>query len=78
MYVAECGYYDNGRVATWLPYQPSQDYPALVHDISQEKLLGEQVDKYFAYWYGGPQVILALYPAASLLMFIFHGRPESS
>ena len=56
MYVDECGYYDNGRLHTWLPYKRNQDSSALIHEISQEKLLGEQDDKYYAYWYSGPQV----------------------
>ena len=56
MYAADCGYYDNGRVKTWLPYRRNQDSSALVHDISQETLLGEQLDKYYTFWYGGPQV----------------------
>ena len=56
MYVEECGYYDNGRLRTWLPYNKNQDSSALVHDISQEKLLGDQVDKYYTFWYRGPQV----------------------
>ena len=56
MYVEKCGYYDNGRLKTWLPYKKNQDSSALVHDITQEKLLGDQVDKYYTYWYRGPQV----------------------
>ena len=61
IYVEKCGYYDTGRVLTWLPYQRNQDSSALVHDISRETLLGDQVDKYYAYWYKGPQVILDLF-----------------
>ena len=56
MYVKECGYYDNGRVITWLPYKTNQNFSALVHDISQEELLGDQVEKYYTYWYEGPKV----------------------
>ena len=55
MYVEECGYYDNGRLHTWLPYKRNQDSSALVHELSQEELLGPQDDKYYAYWYSGPQ-----------------------
>ena len=55
MYVEECGYYDNGRLLTWLPYKRNKDSSALVHDISQKTLLGEQLDKYYRYWYRGPQ-----------------------
>ena len=53
--MSECGYYDNDRLHTWLPYKRNNDSSALVHEISQEKLLGDQVDKYYAYWYSGPQ-----------------------
>ena len=56
MYVEHCGFYDNGRLKTWLPYQKKQESYALIHDISQETLLGEQLDKYYTFWYGGPQV----------------------
>ena len=53
-YVEECGYYDNGRLLTWLPYKLNQDSSAFVHDSSQERLLGDQVDKYYTDWYSGP------------------------
>ena len=66
MYVEECGYYDGGRLLTWLPYKLNQDSSALVHDISQEKLLGDQVDKYYAKWYRGTQV----YPYPPIYIFI--------
>ena len=56
MYVQQCGFYDNGRVKTWLPYRRNQESSALVHDISGEELLGDQLDKYYISWYGGPQV----------------------
>ena len=56
MYVEECGYYDNGRLKTWLPYKKNEDSSALVHDISQEKLLGDQDEKYYLTFYKGPQV----------------------
>ena len=56
MYVEECGYYDGGRLLTWLPYKRNQDSSALVHDISKKTLLGDQGDKYYGYWYSGPQV----------------------
>ena len=58
MYGEQCGYFDNGRLHTWLPYQRNQDSSALVHDISQAKLLGDQADKYYTYWYLGPQVVI--------------------
>ena len=56
MYVSECGYYDNARLMTWLPYKKERNSSALTHYTSQEKLLGDQVEKYYAYWYGGPKV----------------------
>ena len=56
MYVEECGYNDNGRLKTWLPYKKNQDSSALVHDISQDKLFGDQVEKYYTNFYRGPQV----------------------
>ena len=55
MYVEECGYYDNGRLLTWLPYKINNDSSDLVHDITQEKLLGEQEDKYYVNSYSGPK-----------------------
>ena len=55
MYVEECGYYDNGRLKTWLPYKKNEDSSALVHDISQEKLLGDQDEKYYLTFYKGPK-----------------------
>ena len=55
MYLKECGYSDNGRIRTWLPYKINNDSSALVHDITGEKLLGDQEDKYYAEWYNGPQ-----------------------
>ena len=56
MYVEECGYYDNGRLKTWLPYKRNNDSSALVHEISLDKLLLDQVDKYYITWYSGPKV----------------------
>ena len=70
MYVEECGYYDNDRLLTWLPYKRNKDSSALVHDLSQQTLLGDQVDKYYTYWYSGPQV--------SQLSFISQKVPEQS
>ena len=61
MYGEQCGYFDNGRLHTWLPYRRNQDSSALVHDISRETLLGDQVDKYYGYWYEGPQVSLIMF-----------------
>ena len=49
-------YFDNGRLMTWLPYRRNGDSSALVHYTTGERLLGGQEDKYYAYWYSGPQV----------------------
>ena len=68
MYVTQCGYYDNGRLKTWLPYRRNQNSSALVHDISQDKLLGEQIDKYYTKWYLGPQVYP---PILCYFLFVF-------
>ena len=54
MYRESCGYEDNGRVQTWLPYRSDQYSAALLHDLSQEELLGEQADKYYVSWYTAP------------------------
>ena len=56
MYIERCGRHDNGRLKTWLPYRRSEDSSALVHYVTGETLLGEQEEKYYAYWYAGPQV----------------------
>ena len=56
MYTDQCGYYDNGRIRTWLPYKPNDDQTALVHEITGAVLLGEEEDKLYVDWYSGPQV----------------------
>ena len=56
MYVDRCGFYDNGRIRTWLPYRKNEDKSALVHEISLEELMGEEEDKLYVEWYSGPQV----------------------
>ena len=59
MYRESCGYEDNGRVRTWLPYRSDQYSPALLHDLSQEELLGDQADKYYVPWYTAPTALNA-------------------
>ena len=54
MYRERCGHTDNGRVKTWLPYR-SNGSTQLLHDVTQERLLGEQADKYYVSWYQLPQ-----------------------
>ena len=55
MFVGRCGYYDNGRLRTWLPYRRSKDSSALLHDVSKVPLLAEQEEKYFRTFYTGPR-----------------------
>ena len=55
-FIKTCGYYDNGRLKTWIPYRRNKDSTALVHDITQLELLANQSDKYYRFWYKGPQV----------------------
>ena len=33
-YVKECGFYDNGRIKTWIPYTPNKNHTILLHDIT--------------------------------------------
>ena len=55
IYEERCGHSDNGRVKTWLPYRSNGSAP-LLHDVTQEKFLGEQEDKYYVSWYQPPEV----------------------
>ena len=50
-YVETCGYYDNGRLKTWLPYISNNEGTALIH----ENLNNELKQTYFAEWFDGPQ-----------------------
>ena len=50
IYKQRCGQSDNGRVKTWLPYR-SNSGAHLLHDVTQERLLGDQADKYYVSWY---------------------------
>ena len=63
IYIERCGYEDNGRVKTWLPYQTYQrnGSSVLLHDLTREELLGGQADKYYVSWYLTPQVVLGYY-----------------
>ena len=54
-----CGFYDNGRIKTWLPYRRNEEGTGLVHEVTQKKLMGEGEEKedlLYAEWYGGPKV----------------------
>ena len=55
-FIKTCGYYDNGRLRTWLPYRRNEAATALVHDVTQIELLPNQSDKFYRFWYKGPQV----------------------
>ena len=55
IYIERCGYDDNGRVKTWLPYRSSKS-SVLLHDVTKEQLLGDQTDKYYVVWYDKPEV----------------------
>ena len=58
-----CGFADNGRLSTWIPYTVNSSYH-IVHDTTGEVFdLGEE---YFAFWWKGPeemgdQVYLGMY-----------------
>ena len=62
MFVERCGYYDNGRLRTWLPYKRSNDSSVLLHDVSKVPLLAEQEEKYFRTFYTGPRHVMDLDP----------------
>ena len=40
-YLEECGYFDNGRITTWLPYKVKDR--KLIHEITDAQLLNTQV-----------------------------------
>ena len=54
-FVYKCGFYDNGRLKTWLPYRHNTERTALVHQQTGLALLAGQTDKYYVEWYGGPE-----------------------
>ena len=54
-YLDNCGFYDNGRIKTWLPYRQSNDSSKLVHDITKKTLMLDSKDKFYLDWYGGPK-----------------------
>ena len=59
MYIDRCGFYDNGRVKTWLPYRRNEEGTGLVHEVTQKRLMGEggeKEDLLYAEWYAGPKV----------------------
>ena len=54
-YLDQCGFYDNGRLKTWLPYHQSSDETILVHELTKEPLMSNSDEKFYAAWYGGPK-----------------------
>ena len=54
-FVSVCGFYDNSRLKTWLPYRHNTERTALVHQQTGLALLAGQTDKYYVEWYGGPE-----------------------
>ena len=59
-YVETCGFNDNGRLLTWLPYKHNEDSSDLIHEVSNKPLLWkddrEVSDKFYLSWYSGPKV----------------------
>ena len=57
-YVETCGFNDNGRLLTWLPYKHNEDNSDLIHEVSYKPLLWkdnmEVTDKFYLSWYSGP------------------------
>ena len=53
-YLDSCGFYDNGRIKTWLPYIQNNDSSSLVHEITRKSLLLDSNDKFYVDWYSGP------------------------
>ena len=53
-YLDSCGFYDNGRIKTWLPYIQNNDSSTLVHEITRNSLLLDSKDKFYVDWYSGP------------------------
>ena len=51
-YVDQCGFYDNGRIKTWLPYERNEEKTELINTNTGKPLLAE---KFYASWYDGPQ-----------------------
>ena len=53
-YVETCGFHDNGRLLTWLPYKHNEDSSDLIHEISYKALLWKESSKFYLSWYSGP------------------------
>ena len=54
-FISMCGFSDNGRLLTWIPYKIDDDKNEFVHDRTKKPLLPNQVEKYYVPWYQGPK-----------------------
>ena len=54
-YMDQCGFYDNGRIKTWLPYHHNIDRSKLIHVATGKPLMLENENKFYVDWYAGPQ-----------------------
>ena len=61
-YLDNCGFYDNGRIKTWLPYKRSNDSSNLIHEITRNTLLLESENKFYLKWYYGPHLTSPMHP----------------
>ena len=50
-YVDNCGFYDNGRIKTWLPYRQNNDGSKMIHDITRKSLMLDGKNKFYLAWY---------------------------
>ena len=50
-YVDQCGFYDNGRLKTWLPYKSKSGQ--LAHEITGQPLLPNNENKFLVDWFSG-------------------------
>ena len=54
-YIDNCGFYDNGRIKTWLPYTRNNEASKLIHDVTRKSLMLDNEDKFYLDWYEGPK-----------------------
>ena len=54
-FISMCGFSDNGRLMTWIPYKIDLAKNEFVHDRTKKPLLPHQMDKYYVPWYQGPK-----------------------
>ena len=54
-FIDQCGFYDNGRIKTWVPYKSQYGSKYLVNvNTMKNLLLGDPERQVYADWYGGP------------------------